>query len=357
MVGLVLLALSAVGLLLAAVQYLVLRAHLRRPTPSPERRPGMSILKPLCGLDDHLLANLASFAHLDYPNYEIVLGVKDERDPAHAIALQARALWPELVRITLQRGAPGLNPKVNQLITLAAAARHEVLVVSDSNVRVAPDYLDQIAAHLDDPAVGLVTHPIAGIGEQRLGAFLDNVYLSAGISPGVIAAKRVGGQDFVVAKSMAIRRSDLEALGGFEVENVSSFRSVRGFLARYARWSVLQRKSVGPVVYALELLLNPVALAFLALLFEPGVNAFYAWALCSCAKASLDCASARAMRNSGIRLRYLPALLVKDLLIGAAWLYGLLISRVSWRGNLLLVLDGTRLAQVGRASAPLEVVA
>lgn len=383
-IALLFFALSAVGLVFTAVQHLALRSHLKRPATKVKHRPGMSILKPLCGADDHLLTNLSTFAHLDYPSYEIVLGVRDKRDAAYAVALQARALWPELVRVVLQRGAPGLNPKVNQLITLAAAARHDVLVVSDSNVLVPPDYLDQIAADLEDSRVGLVTHPLAGIGEKRLGAFFDNAYLSAGITPGVIAAKNIGGTDFVVAKSLAIRRVDLEALGGFDalkdvlaedfvigrlvsqrlgkrvalahrpVFNVSSFRSVSSFVARYARWSVLQRKAVGPVVYALELLLNPAVLASLAFAADVGWLALSVWSICCSVKAFLDCASARVLRGSGMALRYLPMLLVKDLLVGLAWSYGLVSNKVNWRGTPLRVLEGTRLARVADASRQLE---
>src|SRR5262249_48034952 len=288
------------------------------------------------------------------------------------------------VRVVVQRGAPGLNPKVNQLITLAAEARHDTLVVSDSNVLVPPDYLDQIAAHLEDPAVGLVTHRLAGIGERRLGAFFDNAYLSAGITAGVIAAKNIGGTDFVVAKSLAIRRTDLKSLGGFEalkdvlaedfvigrlvlqklrkrvaladqpVFNVSSFRSVRSFVARYARWSVLQRKAVGPVVYALELLLNPVAFASLAFAADPGLLALSFWTVCCSAKALLDCGSIRVLRGSSVPLRYWPGFALKDLLVTLAWVYGLISNKVNWRGNSLVVLEGTRLARVGHRSRQLE---
>lgn len=81
------------------------------------------MLKPLCGLDDDLHRNLRSFARLRYPAYEVLLGVKDARDPALLVALEAARRWPRVFRVVLQRGAPGLNRKVNQLITLSAAAR------------------------------------------------------------------------------------------------------------------------------------------------------------------------------------------------------------------------------------------
>src|SRR5262249_10520354 len=193
-----------------------LRAHLRPAAPVAAIRPGISVLKPLCGVDDDLLANLELFAHLDYPQYEVLLGVKDVRDPAYPVARWAEQLWPAVMRVVVQRGEPGLNPKVNQLITLSDFARYDIFVVSDSNIRVSRNYLSEIAAHFEEPRVGLVTHPLAGAGEQRLGALLDNLYLTTYIGPGVVAAKRLLGKDFVVSKSMALRREDLRALGGFE---------------------------------------------------------------------------------------------------------------------------------------------
>ena len=156
----IVLLLAAVGGLAAiAAQHAILRAHVRQAPPVPSRSPPVSILKPLCGLDDGLEANLASFASLDHPDYEVLLGLRSADDPAFGIARWAARRWPRRFRVVLQRGEPGLNPKVNQLVTLARAARHDVLVVSDSNVRVERAYLSEIVAHLEDDGVGLVTHP------------------------------------------------------------------------------------------------------------------------------------------------------------------------------------------------------
>jgi ceramide glucosyltransferase len=266
-----LLCLASAALVLAAVQAVVLRQHLRDRAPEPRAFPFVSILKPLCGVDDDLWTNLCSFVQLDYPAYEILLGVKDVLDPACGLARRAAERWPGLVRVVLQGGSPGLNPKVNQLIALSAAARGDLVVVSDSNTRVRRTYLRGIAAAFDDCRVGLVTHPVAGIGEQTLGALFDNLTLCGCIAAGVVSAKRIAGKDLVVGKSMAIRRPDLRAMGGFErlkdvlaedflsgrivtqelrkrvvlaaepVFNLSRSQCVPAFLSRYLRWSVMQR--------------------------------------------------------------------------------------------------------------------
>jgi ceramide glucosyltransferase len=341
----------------------------------------VSVLKPLCGLDDDLDRNLASFAAQAYPCFEVLLGVRTREDPAYPHALAAAARWPGRFRVVVQRGEPGMNPKVNQLVTLARAARGEVLVVSDSNVRAAPGYLAGIVGVLEDHGVGLVTHAIAGVGEKRLGSLLDNLHLAGAIAPGVVAAKRVAGRDVVVGKSMALRRGDLAALGGFEVvkdvlaedyvlgvlvperlgkrvviarrpvQAVSSSRTVRGFVGRYARWAVLQRQAVGPAAYAAQIVLNPIVVAAVALAATPERAAVGGFAVTCAVKAILDALAARRVRPNGFRVAQLAAVPLKDLLFGAAWAYGLLRRDVVWRGNRLRVLAGTRVAAPAEATA------
>jgi ceramide glucosyltransferase len=371
--GIVLLLAAVGGLAAIAAQHAVLRAHVRQAPPVPRRSPPVSILKPLCGLDDGLEANLASFASLDHPEYEVLLGLRSADDPAFGVARRAARRWPRRFRVVLQRGEPGLNPKVNQLVTLARAARHDVLVVSDSNVRVERAYLSEIAAHLEDDRVGLVTHPIAGVGEARLGSLLDHLHLAGSITPGVLGAKRLTGRDIVVGKSMALRRTDLERLGGFEavkdvlaedyvlglmigevlgkrvvvahrpIQNVSAGRGLGEFAARYRRWGVLQRQAVGPALYVAQALLNPVMLAAAGAAVAPAKETFAAAAAVCAAKAALDGASARALRPGGFRLRALALVPLKDLVFGTAWLYGLVRRDVSWRGTRLVVARGTRI--------------
>lgn len=375
MIAAALLCFAGVGLLLAVAQAIALRLHLRQPVPEPRSFPLVSILKPLCGVDDELWRNLRSFARLRYPAYEILLGVRDSRDAAHAVALRAAQRWPDRVRVVTQRSAPGLNPKINQLITLAAAARGEVLVVSDSNIRVGRDYLRGIAAALDDPRVALVTHPVAGIGERTLGALFDNLTMCGSVAAGVASAKRIAGKDLVVGKSMAIRRGDLGATGGFErlkdvlaedflsgrivtrelrkkvalagepVFRVSRSQPVASFLARYLRWSVMQRKAVGNAAYTAQILLNPVAFAAAALIVSPARWTALGFCAAALIRSGLCESSARALRGRGFSALCLLAPL-GDLLVACAWAAALVRSRIEWRGNRLLVREGTRLERV-----------
>jgi ceramide glucosyltransferase len=368
---------ATVGLLVAWSQLAALWRHLRRPVRAPGRRAPISILKPLCGLDDRLAGNLISFAELPYPDYEVILGVRSAKDPAYPLAWMAARRWPHRFRVVLQQGEPGLNPKVNQLCTLARQARHDIIVVSDSNVRVAPDYLDDIAAHLEDPSVGLVTHALAGDGEAesdaRLGAVADNLHLTGVITPAVIAAKLFADKDYVIGKSMALRRADLRALGGFDsvkdvlaedyvigravadrlgkrvalgrsiVRCVSVRRPLGGFTNRYARWNVMQHQCAGLAAYLGLLLENPTLLATAAAVLDPGPATIALLAGCAANRMATDALAARLLRGRSFRTRALLLGAVKDLLSGAAWTYGLVSRSIEWRSNRLVVLPGSRL--------------
>jgi ceramide glucosyltransferase len=364
---------STVGLTMYLIQLVSTARHLReRQVPSREAPP-ISILKPLCGVDDELAENLERFAILPYPRYELLLGVRSTNDSAYPVAVAAARRWPRRIRVIIQRGEPGANPKVNQLCTLAAAARHDILVVSDSNVRVDGGYLWEIAAALGDPEVGLVTHPVVGAGEARLGSLLDNLHLASSVGAGMVGAHRVAKKPIVVGKSMALRRDDLHALGGFEsvadvlaedyvmgkrvgdelgkrvamahrpVANISVDRNVRDFFARYRRWSVIHRQAIGGWVYAGQLLLNPVAVALLAFAAAPGRGAAEALGTVVVLKAGYDVAALRLLRGRAPLIAFAASPL-KDAILAAAWMHGLVARTVLWRGNRLRVLPGTRLA-------------
>ncbi len=373
----VLLIAACIGLLVLTVQFALVLRH-RGEAPSPARagsaRPGISILKPLCGVDDDLEANLAQFAALDYAGaYEVVLGVKDARDLAFAVARAAVARWPHVMRLEVQEGAPGRNPKVNQLITLADRARHGLLVISDSNTRVAPGYLEEIARAFEDPDVGCVTHPVSGVGERTFGALLDNLHLSASAAAGMIAAKRAANQDIVVGKSMALRREDVDALGGFfsvkdvlaedfvigqwvtrklgrrvvvartPVFNVSLRKSVLSFFQRYLRWSVIHRTAVSPGTYFAQALLNPTPLALLGALLAPSEESAALCLVVALGKVAVDLSTVRALRPQPLTWDAVPAVFAKDALLFAAWTYALFSRTVNWRGTRLRVSRGSRL--------------
>ena len=388
--SLVLLAAATAGCLALCVQWVCVLRHrfddAPVPAPSPARLAGISILKPLCGVDDGLEANLECFASLGHPAYEVILGVKDTRDPAYAVALAAVARWPDVMRLELQEGEPGLNPKVNQLITLAAAARHELVLISDSNTRVGPGYLEEISRLFEDPTVGCVSHPVSGVGEQSLGSLMDNLYLCTTAAAGQIAAKRAAGQDLVVGKSMALRRETVDALQGFysvrdvlaedfvigqwvtkrlgqravvaraPVYNVSQKKSVRTFFQRYVRWSIIHHTCVPTPLYLAQSILNPLPWAVLAACLSPSARMLGAVGAVAALKCVHDVLVFRMMRpGQRLPLGTLPAVFLKDALLFVAWVNGLVARSVNWRGHSLRVRAGSRL--VRPAAAPARVPA
>jgi ceramide glucosyltransferase len=373
-VALALLAVAATGLAMLWVEGRALRRQLARPVPVPREGAAISVLKPLRGVDDGLEANLASFAAQDWPYREVLLGLHDASDPAAPVAHAAAARWPEHFRVVMQGESLGMNPKVSQLASLTAAARHPILVISDSNVCVEPGYLSEIAARLEDPEVGLVTHLIAGVGERSGGALLENLHLAGGVATGIAAAKQIAGRDVVMGKSMALRRADLLALGGLEpvkdllaedyvlgqmvprllgkrvelasrpVQNVVQDRTVVQFFLRARRWAVLQRMLVGPWLYAAQVVRNPVLLATAAFLSAPAAWTAAAWVAVAGARSLLDGAAGAALRPDGFRPAQVLAVPGKDLLLGLAWIEGFFRRTVDWRGTRLRVFPGTRLA-------------
>jgi ceramide glucosyltransferase len=384
--SMLLLAASAFGLCLYLVQLAAIAWHRRGRRPSPSGfRPPISILRPLCGHDDDLPALLGEIAALDYPDYEVLLGVRDAHDPAYLVAVAAARAHAHL-RVVLQRGEPGANPKVNQLITLARAARHELLVVSDANVRLPEGYLDEIADLLADRRVGMVTHPVVGDGARRLGALLDNLHMTSSIGPGMVGAQRISGKDFVVGKSMALWRHDLLRLGGFEsvrdilaedyvlgrrvgaalgkrvamasrpVVNLVRDRDVMGFLDRYGRWAVLHRQCIGLPTFCAQLLLNPSLLALLALLVAPGALTLLCFANVLALRAIVDGAAGLALGRA-FSLGELAATPLRDACLALCWLRGVTSDRVVWRGNRLRVGAGSRLLDHGELAAALDEAA
>jgi ceramide glucosyltransferase len=360
--------LTGVGLLALLAQRVCVALHVGAPPVVPRRRPGISILKPLCGTDDALEENLERFATLDYPRFELLLGVKDRSDAAWPLACAIARRHGRRVRVVLQRSSPGLNPKVNQLATLEREARYDVLLVSDSNTRPPPGYLVELAGLFDDPRVACVTHPVSGAGHQSVGALLDNLHLASSIGAGQIGARLLAGRDLVVGKSMALTREALNALGGFEafanhlaedyvigqqlsgrvalarlpIVNIATSRTIASFWARYARWGVIHRTAVTLPTSLAQALLNPWPLALLATAAHPTAITVLLCVAALGLKAMVDVSAARALGcDVGASAAWVVPL--KDLMLFAAWAQGLVRRTVDWRGNRLRVGPGSKL--------------
>ncbi len=177
--------------------------------------PPVSILKPVKGVDVQAYENFASFCRQDYPDYALLFGVADPDDPVIPLIERLRREFPWInIRLFIVQPT-GANRKASLLHHLAGQARHETLVISDSDMRVTPHYLQRVVAPLADPAVGLVTCPYLGMDAQNLTSGLTALHMGVTFLPSITVARKVIGMRFAMGASVALRRSDLARIGGF----------------------------------------------------------------------------------------------------------------------------------------------
>lgn len=177
--------------------------------------PPVSVLKPLHGDEPLLEQALTSFCLQDYPVFQIVFGLQDPADPALHVIRRLRARFPDRdIAVVIDPTPHGTNRKVANLINMQAAAKHDILVISDSDIHVAPDYLRGVVATLAEPGTGLVTSLYAGLpANPGLAAQLGATQINHAFLPGTLMARGLG-RDACLGATMAIRRETLDAVGG-----------------------------------------------------------------------------------------------------------------------------------------------
>lgn len=210
------------GMVLAAVPpYLRERRQaLRELAERPGFTPPLTLLKPLHGAEPGLEAHLATFFEQDYPAFEILFCARDLDDPGLEIARRVAARHPEIPACFFSTGGqpPYINAKVASMELMEAHAAHEILVISDSDVRVTPDYLRAVALPFADTKVGAVTCLYRGIAvEGGLWSRLEAVGMSVEMSAGVLVARLMEGMQFALGPTMAFRRETIRRMGGFRI--------------------------------------------------------------------------------------------------------------------------------------------
>lgn len=339
----------------------------RYRVPKVSRLPPISILKPLAGRDADLAANLESFFTQDHERFELLFGVTDPLDPAVEVARELAGRYPRVpCRIVVHEGAGALNPKVDNLLGLLPLAQHDLVLVSDSNVRAPKGYVRELASLYVREKPGLVTNLFAGVGEDTLGAALENVQLCGFCAAG-IALPTLLGDPLLVGKSALFSRRRLNRLGGLErlsdvlaedfvmgktfahagervvvaptvLQNVTAKMTVRGMFARHLRWSML-RFRLRPLAAALEPVASPLALLPIAWMVLGPLS--LAWAVVLLAVR--DVGGWVALR--GTRRWYVPLFLApfREVLVLSAWAVAPFKQHVSWRGKRFRLGAGTLL--------------
>ncbi|MBM3218929.1 MAG: glycosyltransferase [Candidatus Rokubacteria bacterium] len=161
----------------------------RRPVPRSADLPPVTILKPLCGAHPALYESLRSFCEQDYPDVQIVFGVRDPADPAIEIVQRLMNEYRAChLKLVVNERAVSVNPKVSNLVNLFASAEHVVLVVADSDIRVGPDYLRAVVAPLADPRIGLVTCLYRAGGSGRGWGALARLFIEEWFFPSALVS-------------------------------------------------------------------------------------------------------------------------------------------------------------------------
>ncbi len=335
-------------------------------SPSASARPAVSVLKPLAGLEPELDSNLRSFCDQDYPHFEVILGVGDPADGALATARRVAAEFPGRARVVVGDHVAGPNRKVANLANLMAAARHDWIVVADSDVRVGRDYLSRLVGPLGDPAVGVVTclyraRPLGPVW-SRLGALAVNDWFL----PSVLVSRALGSERFVSGATLALRRDALEAAGGFAaltdhrslgtvlspvlVETLVHEPSARALVGHDVRWLCTIR-GVAPWGYAgLGVTQTLVACLLAALLVGPHPWALVLPAVALALRLMLHFTAQRRLGVPGTGLGTALLVPLRDLLGFAEWVVGFFTRRVRWREHELAVAPDGRIRIVTESS-------
>jgi ceramide glucosyltransferase len=367
--------LSALGL----VSFLSNRRKKLKQAPLPESQlPPVSILKPLKGVDPEIWESFCSHCEQQYPQFQIqlIFGVSDPADPAIEVVHKLQSKYPNLpIELIVCNRVLGPNIKVSTLAQMLPAARYELLLVNDSDIRVAPDYLRTVIAPLVDASVGLVTCLYRAVAGPTLGSRLEALGISTDFVPGVLSARFLEkGLHFGLGSTLAFRRRDLEAIGGFEallnyladdyelgrrmaatgkrvelsVATVSTFLpayTLRQFFRHQLRWSrtIRDARRWG---YAGLLFTFGLPWALLTLLSAHG--AAWAWllfALTFAMRLAVGFFAAvvvlhdRQIFGSEV-LRNILLLLLRDLIAPLVWAASFMGNRIYWRGDVFDLKDG-----------------
>jgi ceramide glucosyltransferase len=354
--------LALLALLFGALVYSLLSIvaafrYLRVRPPALGWTEPVSILKPLAGLDDGLEANLRTFFGQDYPAFEILFAVREISDPAVEVVERLQREYPHVPTRLITTGEPPYpNAKVYSLDLMLAVAAYDLVVMSDSDIRVTPDFLSMVAAEFQDVRLGVATCPYRSVPGKSIWSRLEATGLNTDFLSGILVARMLEGMKFAVGATIAARRRVLEAIGSFDrlkeylaedfvmgkfaaeaghgvilssyvVEHHIGSAGLHHNAAHRLRWVRSTRRS-RPAGYLGQLFTMPFPLALLVCIADPSwwpalpltlfVRGIAAYVV-----------SARVLRTR-INWFLLP---LEDLAGFCFWLVGFFGSNIAWRGR------------------------
>ncbi len=360
------------------ITLLCARSYFLRSVGTGEFLPPVTILKPVKGGDAESFENFSSFCEQDYPCYQVVFAVASADDPVIPVIRRLMDAYPAVaIDLVVDSRIYGPNYKVCNLIHAFARARYDLLIVCDSDIRVGPRYLREVAAPFRDPAVGLVTSLYRSPRAGTIPTALEAMGFTTEMIPNVMAALRLEGLTFALGASMAVRRDALDKIGGFPalvdyladdyqlgnmvyragyrlelsgyfVESVMKRESLRGILSRQLRWARTMRAS-RPGGFLASGITQPVPAAILALVVSGfSVFGWLAFMLLGVSRLCCGLVFSRIFVRDNLFPRFLWLLPLRDILAFATWALSFLGNRVVWRSHVFRVLPGGKIREVGK---------
>ena len=332
--------------------------------------PPASILKPVRGLDPDAYENFASFCRQDYPDYEILFCIGDTSDPAFPLLEQLVREFPERrIRILIGSGRAAANDKVAKLVRLVDEASHEYLVISDSDVRVQPNYLRSIIAPLANPQIGAVTCFYVPTEHTSWIQRLQDLGMLSDFYPGILVAKQLDGVKFALGPTIGTTRARLQAFGGYaslenrpaddllvgrliagqgyEVEllayaisTVPDYQSLRELFEKRLRWITVMRQ-MRPWGHFGLIFTFGLPWALLAVAVHPtfAIAASYLGGYLAFRAILTALVGVRGLKQRGVwgKMWLIP---VWDSLACLIWLVSFTRKSIRWRGHNYLIRDG-----------------
>ncbi len=334
------------------------------------------MLKPLAGHDSGLEENLRSFFALEHPDYELLLSSAEPHDPAMALAQSLTRQNPQVRAQVLVSGKPHFpNAKVHSLQAMTRLSTGDVLVISDSDIRTDKTLLEALEADFKDDSVGVVTCPYRAVPGNSFFSLLEALGMNSELWSGILVAQFLFPMDFAVGPTMAIRRSCLQAIGGwqsvrdylaedfqigklarqagFEVrlsthtlEHHIGSQSLRANLAHRLRWCRSTRRS-RPAGYWGQLFTNPLPIALLLPILASGAN--WSWvvlAICITLRYLALVLVGGPVLHDKLVFRYFYLVPFQDVLGLLLWIAGFFGNRIRWRDRTYKLLRNGRLQEL-----------
>ncbi len=358
--ALLLAALVAGGAVYCVMTVIAARRYLQdRPALARNTEP-VSILKPLAGADEGLEENLRSFFEQDYAKFEILFGVRHGDDPAVPIVMRLCEQYPDVPTQLIVTGDPPYpNAKIFSLAAMLEESQYSLVVMSDSDIRVGPLFLREVAAEFRDPDLALSTCPYRAVPGASLWSTLEAIGMNTEFLGGVLVARMLEGMKFAVGPTIVARRRALAAIGGLEslkdylaedfvmgqraaekgfgvglswtvVEHRIGTERFRPNAAHRLRWSRSTRRS-RPYGYIGQVFTNPLPVALLMTVLRP--DWWPALALITVLRAAAADATARLVLHDPLTLRCWYLVPLQDIASFIFWLLGFFGNTIRWRGR------------------------